>query len=68
MPKQNKMVCLDEDVVNNLKGKNASQLINDLLKKHFNLEEMKDKPELIMRRIKELELEAEYKAKLKELK
>ena len=67
MTKQMKMIMLDKELIDQLKGINASGLINSLLVKHFDIKQLSQNPELIKRRIRELELKAEYETKLKEL-
>lgn len=66
MAKINKMICLEKDVINQLKGeKNASKLINDLLNNYFGNYNISQKQQL-----QEQQIQAQNKLKKinKELK
>lgn len=67
--KAHKMFCIDIELVQKLKGINASSLVNELLTKHFEEEELNNTPleQLIVMKDK-LEAMEEYDRKLRELK
>jgi hypothetical protein len=69
MVKQNKMICLDEELIVKIREThiNASDLINKLLLDHFRMRELTKDPVAIERRIKELELKEKYEKELKSL-
>jgi len=66
--KQHITICVDEEIVKALKQEdNKSALVNGLLKMHFKTAEKKTAPEL-RKRIAEIKIEKEFKAKLDEIK
>jgi hypothetical protein len=66
MKKINKTICLDEEICKQLINENASELINRLLREHFNKFENMNEQELNLF-IKKKEIELEAKNKIKEL-